>query len=88
MFSQIILIQSKTKLKKLYIQLKYNKQLKLKMNQDIELVLPLESSEFVIQNAKSVQLNQEAIEQLATKVKNKKCIMNYQYFNNFLNVDL
>lgn len=47
------------------------KQLKLKMNQDIELVLPLESSEFVIQNAKSVQLNQEAIEQLATKVEKK-----------------
>jgi hypothetical protein len=47
------------------------------MNQDIELVLPLESSEFVIQNAKSVQLNQEAIEQLATKVKN----LLYIYYN-------
>jgi len=38
------------------------------MNHDNELVLPLESSEFVIQNAKSVQLNQSAIEQLASKV--------------------
>jgi len=58
------------------------------MNQDIELVLPLESSEFVIQNAKSVQLNQEAIEQLATKVKNLLYIHYNFKKNNFLNVDL
>ena len=33
-----------------------------------ELILPLESAEFVMQNAKSVQLCQSAIEQLAAKV--------------------
>ena len=37
------------------------------MNPD-ELVLPLESSQFVMQNAKSVQINQAAIQELSYKV--------------------
>ena len=35
-----------------------------------ELILPLESAEFVMQNAKSVQLCQTSIENLAAKVNN------------------
>ena len=38
------------------------------MNNLDDLVLPLESSEFVMKNAKSVQINQDGIEKLALKV--------------------
>lgn len=40
------------------------------MNNSNDLILPLESAEFVMQNAKSVQLNQLSIESLAKKVIN------------------
>ncbi len=33
-----------------------------------DLVMPLESSEFILQNAKSVRINQEAIDHLSQKV--------------------
>lgn len=33
-----------------------------------DLVLPLESAEFVMQNAKSVQINQTGVDHLAEKV--------------------
>jgi hypothetical protein len=37
-----------------------------------ELVLPLESAEFVIKNAKSVEICQEGVVKLSKKVINKK----------------
>lgn len=33
-----------------------------------DLVMPLESSEFIVQNSKSVSINQEAVGNLAQKV--------------------
>jgi hypothetical protein len=36
---------------------------------DEDLVLPLESSEFVMQNAKSVHINESGVKSLAVKVQ-------------------
>jgi hypothetical protein len=46
-----------------------------------ELVLPLESSEFVMQNAKSVLVNADAVESLAQKIFDSLKDKNCSYFN-------
>lgn len=49
-----------------------------KTNNGGDLVMPLESAEFVMQNAKSVQINPEGIDTLANKV-----LFSLNYFNSF-----
>lgn len=40
----------------------------MRMSETHDLILPLESAEFVMQHAKSVQINPEGVDNLANKV--------------------
>lgn len=46
-----------------------------------DLILPLESAEFVMQNSKSVQINQNGVENLAKKIYESLKDKNCNYFN-------
>lgn len=50
------------------------------MNSD-DLILPIESSEFIMRNAKSVSINQQGIDNLAQKIYQSLKDKNCNYFN-------